>query len=78
MPHNVASRSSSNDATIDIENPTTPQLYRSTTPNGHQIDYSEPPLPPSHRKFANTAPVGLLSFGTGFFVASLFMLHSKR
>jgi len=75
MSHNVASRSSSNDATIDVENP--PQLYRSTTPLGHQIDYSEPPLPPSHRKFANTAPLGLLAFGTVFFADSVFMLYAR-
>lgn len=77
MSHNAVSRYSE-DTAADVENSTASQLQRTITPGGHQIDFSEPPFPPSHRKFANPGPTGLLSFGTGFFVASLFMLYGKQ
>lgn len=41
------------------------QLERLKTPGGHTDDRSQPSLPVVHRRFANFAPLGLLSFATG-------------
>lgn len=40
-------------------------LERVRTAGGHIDDRSQPALPIVHRKFANPAPLGLLSFATG-------------
>jgi hypothetical protein len=41
------------------------QLERLTTAGGHTDDRTQPSLPVVHRRFANPAPLGLLSFATG-------------
>jgi hypothetical protein len=41
------------------------QLERLQTAGGHEDDRSQPSLPVVHRRFANPAPLGLLSFATG-------------
>jgi len=41
------------------------QLERLQTAAGHTDDRTQPSLPVVHRRFANPAPLGLLSFATG-------------
>lgn len=48
------------------------QLERLTTAGGHTDDRTQPSLPIVHRRFANPAPLGLLSFATGMFLISIF------
>ncbi|GAA5838807.1 hypothetical protein JCM11251_006745 [Rhodosporidiobolus azoricus] len=50
---------------------------RTITPGGHPMDYSQPAIPPSHRKFGNPAPLGLTSFGAGFFLVSAINLRAQ-
>ncbi|KAF8321971.1 GPR1/FUN34/yaaH family-domain-containing protein [Cantharellus anzutake] len=58
--------------------PASSKLHRTMTPSGrHPVDYSQTPIPISHRKYANPAPLGFLAFGTGFFITSLFNLHVR-
>ncbi|POY70521.1 hypothetical protein BMF94_6435 [Rhodotorula taiwanensis] len=52
-------------------------VQRTITPGGHPIDYSQTPLPQFHRKLANPAPLGLMSFGTGFFLTCFLTLHAR-
>jgi succinate-acetate transporter protein len=40
-------------------------LDRARTAGGHIEDRSQPALPVVHRRLANPAPLGLLSFATG-------------
>jgi hypothetical protein len=37
------------------------QISRFITPGGHPMDNSQPAFPVFHRKFANPAPLGLMS-----------------
>lgn len=53
-------------------------LSREVTAGGHPNDRSQPALPVVHRKFANPAPLGLLSFATGIFLISLFGVHARN
>ena len=53
------------------------ELGRETTAGGHRIDRSQPTLPVYHRKMANPAPLGLLSFATGIFLISVFGVHAR-
>jgi len=48
------------------------QLERLRTAGGHEDDRTQPSLPVVHRRFANPAPLGLLSFATGIFLISIF------
>ena len=41
------------------------QLEQIRTAGGHLDDRTQPSLPVVHRRFANPAPLGLLSFATG-------------
>ncbi|KAM0789791.1 hypothetical protein ACM66B_006643 [Microbotryomycetes sp. NB124-2] len=52
-------------------------IRRTITPGGHPVDYSQPAIPPSHRKFGNPAPLGLTSFGAGFFLVSAITLRAQ-
>lgn len=52
-------------------------LQRLRTAGGHVDDRSQPSLPVVHRKFANPAPLGLLSFATGIFLISIFGVHAR-
>ncbi|KAJ2983854.1 hypothetical protein NQ176_g383 [Zarea fungicola] len=54
------------------------ELARETTAGGHPNDRSQPALPTVHRKFANPAPLGLLSFATGIFLISIFGVHARN
>ena len=54
------------------------ELARETTAGGHPNDRSQPALPVVHRKFANPAPLGLLSFATGIFLISIFGVHARN
>lgn len=53
-------------------------INRAITSGGNAIDYSQTPLPPQHRVIGNPAPLGLVSFGCGFFIASAFNLHGEE
>lgn len=53
------------------------ELAKETTAGGHANDRSQPSLPVVHRKFANPAPLGLLSFATGIFLISIFGVHAR-
>ncbi|KAK0119359.1 hypothetical protein ONS95_010811 [Cadophora gregata] len=48
------------------------QLERLQTAGGHTDDRSQPALPVVHRRLANPAPLGLLSFATGIFLISIY------
>lgn len=48
------------------------QLERLRTVGGHVDDRTQPSLPVVHRRFANPAPLGLLSFATGIFLISIY------
>ncbi|KAK4052951.1 hypothetical protein OIO90_004075 [Microbotryomycetes sp. JL221] len=52
-------------------------IRRTVTPGGHPVDYSQPAIPSFHRKFGNPAPLGLTSFGAGFFLVSAITLHAQ-
>ncbi|GAA5876555.1 hypothetical protein JCM3774_003137 [Rhodotorula dairenensis] len=52
-------------------------VSRTITPGGHPVDYSQTPFPPFHRKLANPAPLGLTSFGAGFFLTCFLTLHAR-
>lgn len=53
------------------------QLERLRTAGGHVADTSQPALPIVHRKLANPAPLGLLSFATGMFLISTYGVHAR-
>lgn len=52
-------------------------LERARTAGGHIEDRSQPALPVVHRRLANPAPLGLLSFATGMFLISSFGIHAR-
>ncbi|ORY28181.1 GPR1/FUN34/yaaH family-domain-containing protein [Naematelia encephala] len=52
-------------------------LERVITPGGHPADFSQPAIPPQHRKYGNPVPLGLTSFGCGFFLASAYTLYAR-
>jgi hypothetical protein len=52
-------------------------LERLRTAGGHTDDRGQPSLPQVHRSFANPAPLGLLSFGTGIFLISILGVHAR-
>lgn len=51
------------------------ELAREPSASGHPNNQSHPAQPPSHGKFANPAPLGLLSFGTSIFLISAYGVH---
>lgn len=55
----------------------TNHLERLRTAGGHIADTSQPALPTVHRKFANPAPLGLLSFATGMFLICMYGVHAR-
>ncbi|GAA5960161.1 hypothetical protein JCM8115_002532 [Rhodotorula mucilaginosa] len=72
----------SHQATSDLEKNETrhyegANVSRTITPGGHPVDYSQTPFPPFHRKLANPAPLGLTSFGAGFFLTCFLTLHAR-
>lgn len=50
---------------------TSAQLERLQTAGGHLDDRTQPSLPVVHRRFANPAPLGLLSFATGQYLITM-------
>ncbi|KAK3943407.1 GPR1/FUN34/yaaH family-domain-containing protein [Diplogelasinospora grovesii] len=52
-------------------------LDRARTAGGHIEDRSQPALPVVHRRLANPAPLGLLSFATGMFLISSFGVQAR-
>ncbi|WVF65653.1 hypothetical protein IAT40_000384 [Kwoniella sp. CBS 6097] len=52
-------------------------MARFITPGGHPMDTSQPAFPVFHRKFANPAPLGLMSFGATTFLLSLFNVSAR-
>ncbi|WOO78448.1 ammonium permease ATO2-like protein [Vanrija pseudolonga] len=64
----------------DIEKglpPFEPRIERILTPLGHPADFSQPGVPRQHRVYGNPTPLGLLSFGYGFFLLSAFTLRAQ-
>ncbi|KAI5475824.1 membrane protein [Pseudohyphozyma bogoriensis] len=47
-----------------------PMLRRSVTDGGHEVDTSQPVLPVYHRKLANPAPLGLITFASTLLLLS--------
>ena len=47
-------------------------LERLRTVGGHVDDRTQPSLPTTHRRLANPAPLGLLSFATGIYLSFSF------
>lgn len=56
---------------------TAPRISRVVTPGGHPADFSQPAFPVQHRKYGNPTPLGLVSFGTGFFLSSAYTLRAQ-
>jgi succinate-acetate transporter protein len=52
-------------------------LSQTRTPGGHIADTTQPALPVVHRKLANPAPLGLLSFATGIFLISMYGVEAR-
>ncbi|CCX05791.1 Similar to Glyoxylate pathway regulator; acc. no. P41943 [Pyronema omphalodes CBS 100304] len=52
-------------------------LSQTRTPGGHIADTAQPALPVVHRKLANPAPLGLLSFATGIFLISMYGVEAR-
>nr|ODO03965.1 membrane protein [Cryptococcus depauperatus CBS 7855] len=52
-------------------------MNRFITPGGHPLDNSQPAFPVYHRKFANPAPLGLLSFAATTFFLSLLNVYAR-
>ncbi|RSH81075.1 uncharacterized protein EHS24_008509 [Apiotrichum porosum] len=52
-------------------------ISRFVTPGGHPQDNTQPAFPVFHRKFANPAPLGLMSFGGTTILLSLFNLGTR-
>lgn len=50
---------------------------RAITPGGHPFEPTQPGFPVFHRKFANPAPLGLLSFACTTFVLSFYNTGSR-
>ncbi|RSH89816.1 hypothetical protein EHS25_001802 [Saitozyma podzolica] len=61
----------------DVEKGRPERIERVVTPGGHPADFSQPAIPQQHRKFGNPVPLGLTSFGCGFFLASAFNLYGS-
>jgi len=61
----------------DVEKGQNQRIERMITPGGHPADSSQPAIPVQHRKYGNPVPLGLTSFGTGFFLSSAFTLHAQ-
>lgn len=59
------------------EIPDAQNIERVRTVGGHIDDRGQPSLPVVHRTFANPAPLGCVSFGTGVFLLSLLGLHAR-
>ncbi|RXK37007.1 hypothetical protein M231_05714 [Tremella mesenterica] len=68
---------SQNGSNEDVEK-AQPRLARVITPGGHPADFSQPSMPLSHRKYGNPVPIGLTSFGCGFFLASALTLYTRQ
>ncbi|RSH89112.1 hypothetical protein EHS25_002778 [Saitozyma podzolica] len=61
----------------DLEKGRGERIERVVTPGGHPADFSQPAIPQQHRKYGNPVPLGLTSFGCGFFLASAFNLYAQ-
>jgi succinate-acetate transporter protein len=52
-------------------------LEQLRTHGGHIASTDQPSLPVVHRRLANPAPLGLLSFATGIFLISILGVHAR-
>lgn len=69
--------SSSDDINIEKAQLPPEQLEKLRTANGHIASTDQPSLPVVHRRLANPAPLGLLSFATGIFLISVLGVHAR-
>jgi succinate-acetate transporter protein len=53
------------------------RIERLRTPGGHVSSTEQPSLPVVHRRLANPAPLGLLSFATGIFLISVLGVQAR-
>ncbi|KAJ4331447.1 hypothetical protein N0V87_009135 [Didymella glomerata] len=56
---------------------TSDRLERLRTDGGHVASTNQPSLPIVHRRLANPAPLGLLSFATGIFLISILGVNAR-
>ncbi|KAL7416955.1 putative FUN34-transmembrane protein [Mrakia frigida] len=68
----VVSRGYEKESSQHFERAPAPPLLRNRTPGGHPYDDSQPGFPVYHRKQANPAPLGFLSFAITTFVLSFY------
>lgn len=66
-------------SSIDMEKQaaTSDRLERLRTDGGHVASTEQPSLPIVHRRLANPAPLGLLSFATGIFLISILGVNAR-
>jgi succinate-acetate transporter protein len=66
-------------AHIDMEKhaATSDRLERLRTDGGHVASTDQPSLPIVHRRLANPAPLGLLSFATSIFLISILGVNAR-
>lgn len=62
---------------IELNGGDAQKLERMRTAGGHVAESGQPSLPVVHRKFANPAPLGLLSFATDIFLISILGVHAR-
>jgi succinate-acetate transporter protein len=65
------------DIDLEKEGVSTDRLERLRTVGGHVASTEQPSLPIVHRRLANPAPLGLLSFATGIFLISIFGVKAR-
>ncbi|KAH8928715.1 hypothetical protein BT69DRAFT_1236752 [Atractiella rhizophila] len=53
-------------------------VNHSVTPGGHPLDTSQPGFPTYHRRFANPAPLGLMSFGGTLFFLGMIYVRTRH
>ncbi|KAH7066417.1 GPR1/FUN34/yaaH family-domain-containing protein, partial [Paraphoma chrysanthemicola] len=73
----MARTSSSDDVNVEKGNPSLNHLEKLRTQGGHIASTDQPSLPVVHRRLANPAPLGLLSFATGIFLISILGVHAR-
>lgn len=70
-------KSSSDDIHTEKGGASLHDLDKARTQGGHIASTDQPSLPVVHRRLANPAPLGLLSFATGIFLISILGVHAR-
>lgn len=69
--------SSSDDINTEKASVSPNHLEKLRTQGGHIASTDQPSFPVVHRRLANPAPLGLLSFATGIFLISILGVHAR-